>query len=172
MLTTVWALSDEDKAALAEKLGEAVRIETVTVSKGYDNALRWSVDADEEKVVEAVVGAGALSHAERESLRGARTIAELAAALQAVPSPSEGQAGLLAQVREMFPRGSVSDAVASALAPRLPKFVYFSEYHRLPGQVQLEGPAGAARPGRPRADGEPTGCSWRSSSRRAPTWRT
>ena len=55
-----------------------------------------------------------------------------------MPSPSEGQAGLLASFADV-PRGSVSDAVASALAPRLPKFVYFSEYHRLPGQVQLEG---------------------------------
>src|SRR5262249_4251138 len=64
VLTTTWALDPSDRALLRARFGDAVQIETVTVSKGYGNEQRWSFTPGESGAVQAVLEAGGLSAAE------------------------------------------------------------------------------------------------------------
>jgi predicted ATPase len=139
ILTTVWALTDEEQKLLHDKLGEAAKVNTVTIQKGYDNTQHWIFPQDDKLAVQAVLAASGLPDAEKASFNSLPTIKDLTAALVAIATPSPAQASFRTKLQADFPEGSIGKAVLAILAPRLPKFVYFSQYDSLPGQVQLEG---------------------------------
>jgi energy-coupling factor transporter ATP-binding protein EcfA2 len=136
--TTTWQLEAPDLEALAAVLGpDALNSARVVLTKGYDNRLRWQLDIDERRVVAGLVRGAQLEAGELKSLWSVNGVAELLRTLEHVEAPSAGQAALLAQVHERFPHASVEDRAITVLEPRLPKFLYFAEYHRLPAEISI-----------------------------------
>ncbi|MCX6551503.1 MAG: AAA family ATPase [Acidobacteria bacterium] len=138
-VTTSWRLEDADADALAEVLGpDVLATPKVVVSKGYDNRLRWLVDIDERRVVSNLVRNAKLEAAELHSLWSVTTVAELVRTLHGLESPTPAQAALLAHVQQRFPRGTPNEQAIAVLETRLPRFLYFAEYHRLPAEVSID----------------------------------
>ena len=139
VVTTTWRLEPGDLDALGALLGpEAMASTRVVVTKGYDNRLRWQIDVDERRVVSNFVRAANLDAAELRNLWATSTIAELARTLQAVEEPTPAQLALRADLGERFPRGTLDEQIVAVLEPRLPRFLYFAEYHRLPAEVSID----------------------------------
>lgn len=139
VVTTTWRLEQGDVDALAELLGpDVMATPRVVVTKGYDNRLRWQIDLDERRVVSNLVRGANMEASELRNLWAVSTIAELIRTLQAVEEPTPAQAALLSSIRERFPRGGLDEQVIAVLEPRLPKFLFFAEYHRLPAQVSID----------------------------------
>lgn len=141
VVRTVWELEPEDTAALVEVLGPAAEsLATVTVYKEYGSQTKtWSADIDEKAVVAHVVAAASLHAEEAAELEPHTTITGLKAALEETgEGRSERHARLLENLATHFARGTAVRAVIDVLAPRLPKFLYFSQYQRMSGQVALE----------------------------------
>lgn len=157
VLTTIWELDDSDLEALSSKLGEeAVTKRTIEIRKGYENCLSWDVQIDEHKVIEHYLNSSGISLEGFEDLRGAETIKEILdtidahiARLEDDLSP-EGSAEvgpqrkieLLGTLRTTFTKafGDNPDPVEVAsniLETKLPRFLYFSEYQKMPGQVAV-----------------------------------
>ncbi len=65
-------------------------------------------------------------------------MAELLRTLRGLESPTPALSALLADVEARFPDGSPAGAIAAVLEARLPRFLYFAEYHRLPGEVSID----------------------------------
>jgi len=65
-------------------------------------------------------------------------VPELTSALQAMVQRSERQGKLLERITKIFPDGKATQTAINILHQRLPKFVYFDHYYRLPGQVALD----------------------------------
>jgi hypothetical protein len=56
VVTTWWTLEDDDKVAVAEELGRnALTGSEITVTKGYDNIVYWTVPYNEAAIVEHFV---------------------------------------------------------------------------------------------------------------------
>jgi len=128
VVTSVWDLEDADLEFLAEELcPNVLGDKKVTLKKGYDNRLTWDAPLNEHALVEATLAAVPLSADEKTSFQGATTIAELAQKLDGVPSRSESQNKLLAELKAKYPQG-VNDVLAKLLEKRLPTFLYFTEY--------------------------------------------
>ncbi len=139
VVTTTWRLEPADIDALGGLLGpDAMASTRVVVTKGYDNRLRWQVDLDERRVVSNLVRGANLDAAELRSLWAVSTVTELMRTLQAVEDTTPAQAALLAAIQERFPRGGLDDQIVELLEPRLPRFLYFAEYHRLPAEVGID----------------------------------
>jgi energy-coupling factor transporter ATP-binding protein EcfA2 len=139
VVTTTWRLEDADIAVVAEALGpDVLASPKVVVSKGYDNRLRWQIDLDERRVVSNLVRGAKLDADELRTLWAANSIAELGRVIQAMDSPTPAQAALLADVQRRFPRGTLDDQTIALLEARLPRFLYFAEYHRLPAEVAID----------------------------------
>ncbi len=137
--TTVWRLEDPDLEALAAVLGPDTLVSPrVTVSKGYDNRLRWQVEVDERRVVAHLVRGAQLDAADLKSLWAVTTVAELSRILQHLEAASPAQAALLFEIQQRFPHGAVDERAIAVLEPRLPKFLYFAEYHRLPSEISID----------------------------------
>jgi hypothetical protein len=139
VVTTTWRLEEADLAAITEALGPDVFASPrVVVSKGYDNRLRWQMDIDERRVVANIVRAAKLDASDLRSLWAVSTIAELLRTLQGMPSPTPAQSALLADVQQRFPHGAFDEQAVALLEARLPRFLYFAEYYRLPAEVAID----------------------------------
>ena len=139
VVTAAWRLEDADLAAVAEALGpDALVTPGAVVTRAYDNRLRWRVDIDERRVVSNLLRGAKLDSAELRSLWAVTNVAELARALQGLEEPTPGQAALRAEVAQRFPQGTAEERVVAILEQRMPRFLYFAEYHRLPGEVAID----------------------------------
>ena len=136
VLTTQWKLESEDVEAL-EAVTAAVQGETVTLLKGYDNQRRWEVASliDERAVVSALVADAKLDATEG-NLGKPNTIKQLKDVLEGRNSPTEKHNTLLEKIKTQFPNGFAA-RVVDVLEERLPVFVYFDFYDKLPGEVSL-----------------------------------
>jgi energy-coupling factor transporter ATP-binding protein EcfA2 len=139
VVTTTWQLEAPDLEALGGVLGaDALASSRVVITKGYDNRLRWQVDVDERRIVANLVRGAQLDATDLKSLWAVTTIGELVRILQHLENPTPAQSALLFDVQERFPHGAVDERAVAVLEPRLPKFLYFAEYHRLPSEVSID----------------------------------
>ncbi len=139
VVTTTWRLVDRDLEALGAVLGaDAILSHKVVVSKGYDNVLRWQIGIDERRVVSNLVRGAKLDAAELQGLWSVTTIGELARLLREIEHPTSAQSALASEVQRRFPHGAVHDEAVATLGQRLPQFLYFADYHRLPAEVSID----------------------------------
>ncbi|MBB3042500.1 AAA family ATPase [Nocardioides soli] len=136
---TVWSLSDEEVAELGRLAGDpgAVTSRQVTVTKNYGNELGWSLPLNMGASVEALLASGSLNAAEAEPLKSAANPQELIKALGALPEPTPKQTALHQTLSSLLPNGSLSASARAYLRTRLPVFVYYAEYDRLPGRISV-----------------------------------
>jgi predicted ATP-dependent endonuclease of OLD family len=133
-----WKLDDSDKQALREVFGvTADHIDAFTTTRRYGaDGNTWDVCISEEAVVKHVLSSASLHAEEVAELSQAPSVKELKASL-ASPK-SERHAALKSYLEEHFKRDSAVLGVIDLLHPRMPKFLYFSQYQRMSGQVSLE----------------------------------
>ncbi len=135
-----WELSQEERDHIRGLAGEGLELEPgpVAVSKDYDNTLAWSIPLDFNEAVNRALATSELSDAELEPLSGARTTSALLKALAELPDPTHAQKAFRTKLREKWSDGGLQRAVSEYLTERLPRFVYYSHYDRLPGRMALD----------------------------------
>jgi predicted ATP-dependent endonuclease of OLD family len=133
-----WKLEEEDKAVVDQVFGEtAQHIDEFQTTTSYDSAANsWSIAIDEAKVTQHLLATASLHAEELAELQSVQTIKELKAALGT--TPSERHVALLNHLNQYFRRDQAVLALIDLLNPRLPKFLYFSQYQKMDGQVSLE----------------------------------
>ena len=138
-LTTTWTLDADDIATLRSTFGDAIDYAAeVVVRKGYSNKRVWSVAIDEPKLISHLLTEHGLLQDEREQIGDSQTLASLVQNLGKVESPTDRQKKLLEFVQKEFGKDAAGTKVQAILDARLPKFVYFADYLRLPGQVSID----------------------------------
>ena len=137
-LSTTWELSPEDIADLESVIGPAARqIQAIAIDKGYNNETIFTFEVDEVAVVDHLVASHGLAQDELRAVQGVGSLEELHQRLGELDDRSDRQHELLVTVISKFEEHSVHQTVAQILRSRLPKFAYFSEYLRMPGQLSV-----------------------------------
>lgn len=138
VLTTTWELEADDVAKVEDLVGpDALKTTQAIVTKGYDNVTRWQFSLDESVIVASLLQTAKLNAPEKAPLTKAESLKDLLSALRSLEGPSEKQSALLNQLTTTFPDGHAEAGVRKALETCLPRMVYFSTYHQLPGRVAL-----------------------------------
>jgi len=139
VLTTTWELDDQDIEVLEDTLGEeTVTSRTVTIKKGYNNQLEWSISIDYSLIVSNFLGGANLYAEEAANLQEVANPADLIKALRGIAEPSPREKELLADLQTTFPTGAASSTAAKILSERLPRFLYFGQYESMHGEVALQ----------------------------------
>jgi len=138
-VSTTWELSVEELLHLVSLTGtpDAVASAVVTVSKDYQNQLHWDLPIDLTKTVRHAIESSGLDESERETLATIGTGSDLLKALSDIPAPSPQQEALLKELQIRWTEGGIQATAITYLKSRLPNFVYYSHYDRLPGRVSL-----------------------------------
>ena len=148
-LTTTWALGPLDIEDLESVIGPAARqIQSIKIQKGYDNQVVFTFDVDETAVAQHVIDSFNLDRDDLRSVEGVTSLADLHRRLSDMEPRSDGLHRILDAVISNFQDFSAHQTVAHRLITRLPKFAYFSEYLRMPGQIAVNDLRARARTNR------------------------
>lgn len=139
VLTTVWKIENDDRAALEKALGvDPLLSEEVTITKGYKNERVYSFEFDERKLVASLMENSPLSAGEKAAIEGFATVAHMQESLKAVATRSEAQNKFLSQLNKAFGEdGDAQHAISVVLFSRIPMTIFFKDYQRLPGRVSM-----------------------------------
>ncbi|HVB59009.1 MAG TPA: AAA family ATPase [Candidatus Acidoferrales bacterium] len=140
VVRTVWKLHAEDIAAVEELLGPGcLRGDTIKVSKAYEQeTTTWSVGLDLPKVVSFLLEQCGVDADAREKLAALGSTQKIHADLTARAAElSVPQQSLKARV-DRFRDHSAELAAMDLLSQRMPKFLYFSNYDRMSGDVSID----------------------------------
>jgi hypothetical protein len=137
-------LETADTEALVGVLGPAAaRIDTVIITRSYDDGTRWTIGIDEAAVIDHLLAQSGLYKEEIEAIRESKTTGELRKVIEELgDDASERHAEFLGTLTEHFSRGTADLAAIDILFKRMPSFVYFAQYDRMQGQVPLRRSSG------------------------------
>lgn len=137
VITTWWTLEQKDKNRIIEKCGlNALKNDDIKITRGYDNTQFWAISIDELAIVKHLIDTSELQNEEKQHIGEVKTIAELKVKVASLPEASIGQTQLIKCIEQDFPENSAFKGVRKVL--ELPKFLLFSQYQKMQGQVSLE----------------------------------
>lgn len=156
ILTILWELEEKDITKVEAVLGnEALVKKSVVITKGYDNTPYWDIEVDDEKVIKHYLESSGLNLNEFPELLEAKTIGDLIKSIDVSITKMDADKGisdidkstyekrsqLLKTLRKTLAdnlsNNDPTDVAIKILSNQLPKFVYFSEYQKMPGQVSI-----------------------------------
>lgn len=144
-ITATFALSDEDRRVVAEEFGEGVfEAETLTISRDYGGVLYYTVDVSEARFVAHVVASVDWPRGTKTGANKAKSISDLskyAEELAAQSADEDGYGAVATAVRTTLTNlvgdKDLGRAVFEFLKHRIPKFLYFADYSKLPYSVGI-----------------------------------
>lgn len=137
-LWTKWELTPADNAAIAQVLGPSTQhLKHVVIRKNYRNNVSVDFEQafDEAEIIKYLLQKSNLSAEEIAPLQTAQDVADLLRIVSTRPDPVKVS---FAAVQSAFANKTVKEVAAAIVVARLPKFAYFSEYLRMPGQLSLD----------------------------------
>jgi predicted ATP-dependent endonuclease of OLD family len=137
VITTWWAIESSEKKAIIEKFGaKSLQSDEVEIQKGYGDSTYWTIKTNEAEIVNHLIDISDLNDEEKLQVASIKNIAALKAKISAVPEPSSAYSQLIQTIDHDFPKASCWRGIHKLLD--FPKFLLFSQYQRMQGQVSLE----------------------------------
>ncbi|MDA7987551.1 MAG: AAA family ATPase [Alphaproteobacteria bacterium] len=144
--TAVWELERSDLDAVEEKFGKScVRHNRMVATSYYNAGVRLQFAFWEILVVRHLRDMLQLDAAEKRIFAGCGTVAELYEKIRDADSPTDSLTQIKAHIEGYkaneageYHENGVYLAVEEFLVARMPEFVYFSQYSRMPGEISVD----------------------------------
>lgn len=138
VMTTVWELDANDIAAVEAELGKGVLSGTTcTVYKTYEEeGTTWTLPVNEETSFQNLVRMHGLDADEAAAVSTAKTTQKAAEALAGLAERTTNQENLLTVIGK-FRKKSAHLRAIDILSARMPRFMYFSHYDRMSGELSI-----------------------------------
>ena len=134
----VFELDEEDITTISNALGEnTLKNSSLTLSKGYANALYFQISTDESAALKHFTGAKFFAPEVSKQLESCTTIDAALDALQAAEQ-TEATIELVSDLQAVKTAGGLDHYAYALLKPRVPKFLYFDEYYQMEGRANIE----------------------------------
>ena len=138
VVTTWWRLDDTEKRWITDRFGpDALIGDEVLVKRGYLNKNEWTLPIDEAAATRYLIDRSGVDAANVERLGPTRSVQALMANVRAL-SASTSRDVFAQRLQDLVGDGTVSEAVIEHFDLKMPTFVYYSNYHTLPGQMSLD----------------------------------
>lgn len=138
VMRAVWRLEPADIEAVAKEFGaDSVTGDIVVVAKSYDQkGTSWTVPFNEANALAYLIGKHELTPEDRAVLGAAKTTEDAAEALTTLATKTQAQQALLNEIEGY--RGKDAELrLIDLLDQRMPKFMYFSHYDRMRGEISI-----------------------------------
>lgn len=130
-------LTAEEGVAVDEQFGEgALTGNKVTLSKGYDNRISWTIPYDQQVIVRHLVAQAELPAATAKELAELPRISALRQKLIAMGTEPPQAAELLGVI-DGWRDSSIGKAIIDLLQPDVPHFFYFDDYSTMKGRIAI-----------------------------------
>ena len=131
-------LNEKEMQDLTVEYGEGVfSSHNITITKGYDNNLRWNIPVVEKAYVKNLVNKADIPEDFRKKLESQESVNDLLETAKAIEDPTESIKVLIENIEKKQDK-TLNDRLCDKLQNGyLPKFFYFDEYSTLPGIISL-----------------------------------
>lgn len=138
VMRTVWELGADDVAAVEAELGKGVlSAKTCTVYKTYEEeGTTWTLPVNEEAAFQNLLKMHGLDADEAAAVSTAKTTQKAAEALAGLAERTANQESLLTAISK-FRKKSAHLRAIDILSARMPRFMYFSHYDRMSGELSI-----------------------------------
>lgn len=138
-VSTTWELEEDDYKALDAAIGPAGRkITTIRITKNYKNVTNGHFELDEAEVVQGLLKGPEVDAKDRTKFKSATTVQDLVKQLGATPEEQQQRTALAQQIQAKFGTKTARQVAFDTLWARVPKFAFFSQYLRMPGQLAVD----------------------------------
>ncbi|WP_105384360.1 AAA family ATPase [Neorhizobium alkalisoli] len=136
VISTTWELEQEEIAVVEAEFGQGcLSNHSVGIVRRYGHDPEWSPDINFSIALEHLYTKHKLDASERSQVKKAETSDALIKLLKELGTLTDKQKGLL---QELEKSGNITVSVTKILEKYLPKFMYFSNYDRMDGAIQIE----------------------------------
>lgn len=139
VINTKWEITGAEQQAIASEFGpNALTNHQVQICRRFnsDNS-EWKLSMNFQQAVKHIIDQAHLSASEKSQLQSATNTQTLREKLESIDTRTEKQNNILKKINS-YPTGTISGKVRSILESGFPRFMYFSHYDRMSGQVQFE----------------------------------
>ena len=139
VVTSRWEFDKADRKALEDLFGtEAVPKAPVNAVRKFETPeVEWNFDFKFESAVKHLISRAKLSEFEAGQLEAAKTTTQLVEVLGKLEAPTKAQQELLEKLKGL-PESSMTGFAKSLVKAKLPRFMYFSHYDRMVGQIRID----------------------------------
>jgi predicted ATP-dependent endonuclease of OLD family len=136
---TEWELTPEEVLSLEKVYGtECLSSTLVSINKKYDNVTYYTILLNEEKILEYIKENSTLNADVKTVTDGAKSIKEYFSSLENLDKSNAAYKKYLEELLKIAPDKSLARGFINEISAILPKFLYFADYNKLPGQVSLD----------------------------------
>ncbi|MGH7240052.1 MAG: AAA family ATPase, partial [Candidatus Saccharimonadales bacterium] len=137
-LETTWELSAADMSAIEKQFGKGVVTDKfIHLSKSYDNVRRYTISHNTKTAISNLIDSASLSEEERKPLDGSDTLESLKKNLESLAQRTPTQEALYKRIEQVYKDG-VTKSIINFVDLRVPTFLYFDQYLRLPGEISVD----------------------------------
>ena len=138
MVSTIWQMDDADVSTLKDELGDnAVSDQEVEIRKSYkETDPNWKISINEGAVLENLCTRCGLNEEERAAIGPLTNTRNTACRISSLEAPTKAQNTLLSEIKE-YPLNSATEKAIELMEQRTPKFLYFSHYDRMSGELSI-----------------------------------
>lgn len=140
-ITATFVLDDNDRDALYKQFGNGVvKKDTFTLSKSYNGTLSYDIDVSEQVFITHIINQIKWSKGTKTEVKKVRSIDDLRQYSQKLLKQEDNQELAQAidrQLNERLNGKDLKQAVIDFIQPRIPRFLYFAEYSKLPYSVTI-----------------------------------
>lgn len=134
-----WKVGNALSETIGDEIGRGVLGEgNIRIIRRYNSDTpEWIIPINQGRAVRHLIGMSRFSASEKSQLRNPTTTEQLRESLESIPIPTEKHSKLLQRLNS-YPWAGLKGYVRHQLEAALPRFMYFSSYDRMSGEVQLE----------------------------------
>jgi len=140
VVSVIWKLEEEDHKALEAVIGAAAarKIVTVTTTKRWNNKVYVDIPLGEAEIIQDLLKTSDIEAKDRPKFKAANTVQELITQLSATPEEQQQRAALIQSIKDRFGSKTALESVKELIWKRVPRFAFFSQYLRMPGQLAVD----------------------------------
>jgi len=138
VLTSVWSFTDEEREQIEADFGKGVLQPTskVVITNGYKNSRHWVIDIDYKVLFQCQMKKFSVNKTDQAHFGNLSSIATVRSSIKRIATPSTNEKQFIDWFNIAFTTDLDSFAEKNFLQ-YLPKFMYFSEYQKLPGRIAI-----------------------------------
>ena len=140
VITSKWKFTDDDVKKIEAKYGGSIinGKNEVTILNGYNNKRKWNIDINFDTLFKAKMNEFLFAEADYAHFVDLSSIEAVRSAISKISSTSPSEGKFITWFNQVFKDDDITYLAETELIEYLPKFMYFSEYQKMPGKVAIE----------------------------------
>jgi len=139
VVASFWKFTEMDIQSIVKEYGEDFynNSSDVEITRGYDFGITWNTSFNFEALFRQKMEDYNFTPTDNEMFTDPSSASAIQNSISSIKSPSQNMTLFIQWFKASFPKGDVSSFYEKEFNKYLPKFMYFSEYQKMPGRISL-----------------------------------